>query len=107
MPEKLTQIAAAQRPPFVSRRGLLRTPQAASSRARNEAVCGCRLSPETRGSPILRPPDPGIRCGSAARVPSAFPSPCRKDAHNISKVTCFKRKDHYYHRLLDSVIHKG
>src|SRR4051794_34128025 len=68
MPEKLTQIAAVQRPPFVARRDLLRTPQAASSRARNEAVCGCRLSPEIRGSPILRPPDPGIRCGGPLRT---------------------------------------
>src|SRR4051795_4636018 len=37
---------------------------------------------------------------SAARAPSASPSPCRKDAHNISKVTCFVRKNHYYHALL-------
>src|SRR5438270_4099678 len=38
---------------------------------------------------------------SAARAPSAFPSPCRKDAHNISNVTCFEQNNHYYHGLLD------
>src|SRR4051794_39975089 len=49
---------------------------------------------------------------SAARVPSASPSPCRKDAYNISKVTCLVRKNHYYHALLvfvgkfDAEIHR-
>src|SRR3954453_17895129 len=37
---------------------------------------------------------------SAARAPSAFPSPCRKDAPNISNVTCFEQNNHYYHGLL-------
>src|SRR4051794_33122792 len=53
-------------------------------------------------------------CRSAARAPSAFPSPCRKDAHNISNVTCFQRNNHYYHGLLgyapfglDSLVEGG
>src|SRR4051794_23698594 len=44
---------------------------------------------------------------SAARVPSASPSPCRKDAYNISKVTCLVRKNHYYHALLATITTVG
>src|SRR5215475_11950577 len=68
------------------------------ARPESDSVGRRRRSPGSRLHHWLRSTDP-----AAALVSAGFPSPCHIDAQNISEVTCFDQRSHYYHGLLGGV----